>query len=114
MLDRVVKARIHLNPQQAIKLAQFFGCARWYWNNRLAETTQLYKETGKGLGQIEMNSRLLQLKQEYEWLDECHSQVLQSVSLNLSRAFVNFLKNALGILTSNPNTVSNQFNILKG
>lgn len=39
-----------------------------------------------------MNSRLLQLKQEYEWLDECHSQVLQSVSLNLSRAFVNFFE----------------------
>lgn len=92
MLHRVVKARIYPSQQQVIKLAQFFGCARWYWNNSLGLTTRLYKETGKGLGQIEMNSRLLQLKKEYEWLGDCHSQVLQSVSLNLSREFVNFFE----------------------
>ncbi|MCX7186533.1 MAG: transposase, partial [Methylophilales bacterium] len=33
-----------------------------------------------------------QLKSEIEWLGETHSQVLQSVSLHLSRAFVNFFE----------------------
>ena len=39
-----------------------------------------------------MNSMLPKLKQEKEteWLRECYSQVLQSVSLNLSRAYLNF------------------------
>jgi putative transposase len=39
-----------------------------------------------------MNSGLLSLKKEEEWLGETYSQVLQSVSLNLSRAFVNFFE----------------------
>jgi putative transposase len=39
-----------------------------------------------------MNNRLPTLKKEYEWLGETYSQVLQSVSLNLSRAFINFFE----------------------
>jgi putative transposase len=73
-------------------LSQAFGCARWYWNNSLAETNRLYKDTGKGLSQIGMNSRLPALKKEYEWLGKTYSQVLQSVSLNLSKAFINFFE----------------------
>jgi putative transposase len=35
---------------------------------------------------------LPELKQEFPWLAECYSQVLQSVSLNLSQAFINFFE----------------------
>jgi len=86
------KIRIYPNAVQADKLAKAFGCARWYWNNSLAETQKVYQETGKGLGQYQLNARLPQLKSEIEWLGETHSQVLQSVSLHLSRAFVNFFE----------------------
>ena len=86
------KIRIYPNNQQVDKLNKSFGCARWFWNNSLAETQRLYHETGKGLGQFAMNSRLPNLKKEYDWLKETHSQVLQSVSLNLSRAFINFFE----------------------
>lgn len=58
----------------------------------MAATNRLYKETGKGLSQQGMNDRLPILKKEFEWLAEPYSQVLQSVSLNLSRAFVNFFE----------------------
>jgi putative transposase len=86
------KIRLSPNKAQAEKLAKAFGCARWYWNNSLAETQKVYQETGKGLGQFQLNARLPQLKSEVEWLGETHSQVLQSVSLHLSRAFVNFFE----------------------
>lgn len=86
------KIRIYPNIKQAEKLAKAFGCARWYWNNSLAETQKVYMETGKGLGQFQLNARLPQLKSEITWLSETHSQVLQSVSLHLSRAFVNFFE----------------------
>lgn len=86
------KIRIYPNAKQAEKLAKAFGCARWYWNNSLAETQKVYQETGKGLGQYQLNARLPELKNEVEWLGETHSQVLQSVSLHLSRAFVNFFE----------------------
>jgi putative transposase len=86
------KIRIYPNAAQADKLAKAFGCARWYWNNSLAETQKTYQETGKGLGQYALNARLPSLKKEFEWLGETHSQVLQSVSLHMSRAFVNFFE----------------------
>lgn len=84
------KIRLYPNAEQAEKLAKAFGCARWYWNNSLAETQRVYQETGKGLGQYQLNARLPRLKKELAWLGETHSQVLQSVSLHLFRAFVNF------------------------
>ena len=86
------KIRLYPTAAQEIALAKSFGCARWYWNNSLAETQRLYRETGKGLGQYALNSRLPGLKAEFEWLAETHSQVLQSVSLNLSRSFINFFE----------------------
>ena len=89
---QATKVRIYPTAEQQTKLAQAFGCARWYWNNSLAKTQEVYKETGKGLGQFALNARLPGLKQEFEWLGQTHSQVLQSVSLHMSRAFVNFFE----------------------
>jgi putative transposase len=91
-MKNVVKVRIYPTTEQKEMLSKAFGSARWYWNNSLNATNELYKETGKGLSQIGMNSRLPALKREYEWLGETYSQVLQSVSLNLSKAFINFFE----------------------
>lgn len=91
-MKHAVKVRIYPTDDQQVALSKAFGCARWFWNNSLAETNRLYKETGKGLSQQGMNDRLPLLKKEFEWLAEPYSQVLQSVSLNLSRAFINFFE----------------------
>jgi putative transposase len=77
-------------------LSQAFGCARWFWNNSLALNNATYKETGKGLSRQAYNDRLPALKEEFPWLKDCYSQVLQSVSLNLSRAFINFFEGRAG------------------
>jgi putative transposase len=92
IMIKATKIRIYPDTQQEEKLAKAFGCARWFWNNSLNETQKVYKDTGKGLGQFALNARLPGLKQAFDWLGETHSQVLQSVSLNLSRAFVNFFE----------------------
>ena len=91
-MRNVVKVRIYPDPQQQEALSQAFGCARWFWNNSLNLNNETYKETGKGLSRQVYNDRLPALKKEFPWLAECYSQVLQSVSLNLSRAFVNFFE----------------------
>lgn len=51
-----------------------------------------YKATRKGLSRQGYNDLLPALKVEFPWLTDCYSQVLQSVSLNLSRAFINFFE----------------------
>ena len=86
------KIRIYPDAKQTEKLAKAFGCARWVCNNSLNESQKTYQETGKGLGHFSLNNRLPVLKQTVDWLGETHSQVLQSVCLNLSRAFVNFFE----------------------
>ena len=57
-------------------------------------TSQTYKETGKGIAKYDMIKQLPLLKkqEETEWLKHTYSQSLQSVCLNLSRAFVNFFE----------------------
>ena len=87
-----IKARIYPTNAQTEKLSQFFGCARWWWNRALNETTTTYAETGKGLSRVGLNALLPNLKKEFVWLGECHSQVLQSVTLNLTKAFINFFE----------------------
>ena len=91
---KVVKVRIYPNEQQRVSLAKAFGTTRWVWNHFLALTNQTYKETGKGIAKYDMIKQLPKLKkqEETEWLSETYSQSLQSVCLNLSRAFVNFFE----------------------
>lgn len=92
MRRQAVKIRLYPTQQQVEILAQHFGCARWWWNYGLNKCIETYKATGKSLSQSGLNSMLPALKKdkETEWLKDCYSQVLQSVSLNLSRAYQNF------------------------
>ena len=39
----VTKIRLYPNAKQEKSLAKAFGCARWYWNNSLAETQKVYQ-----------------------------------------------------------------------
>ncbi|HAX79573.1 MAG TPA: transposase [Cyanobacteria bacterium UBA11372] len=91
---RAIKVRIYPTSEQSQKLSQVMGCARWWWNYALNLCNQTYKETGKGLTQIALNKFLPKLKKSEEtaWLGECYSQVLQSTTLNLTKAFKNFFE----------------------
>lgn len=93
-LYRAVKVRIYPTQSQAQKLSQVMGCSRWWWNYALNLCNETYKETGKGLSRVALNKVLPKLKnsEETKWLKECYSQVLQSTTLNLTKAFKNFFE----------------------
>jgi len=91
-MKNVVKVRIYPFQPQQVALSKASGCARWSWNYALNLNNETYKVTGKGLSRQGYNDRLPQLKKEFPCLAECYSQVLQSVSLNLSQAFINFFE----------------------
>lgn len=88
----VTRIRIYPTEQQAQSLAVQFGCARFIFNNALAENGRLYRETGKGLSYHAMSIRIPNLKQEFEWLGDADSQALQQSLQNLSRAYENFFQ----------------------
>ncbi len=98
MLHKVVQVRLYPSNEQQILLAQTFGCARWWWNYALNKSIEVYKETGKGLGQVALNALLPKLKKEKdtEWLANCYSQVLQATTLNLTTAYKNFFDKRAG------------------
>ena len=91
-MRNVIKVRIYPTAAQKEALSQAFGSARWWWNRALNLNNETYKATGKGLSRQGYNDLLPALKLEFTWLTDCYSQVLQSVSLNLSRAFINFFE----------------------
>jgi putative transposase len=64
MLRKIVKARLYPTDAQCHYLAQSFGCARWWWNYALNKSIEVYKETGKGLGQSALNALLPGLKRD--------------------------------------------------
>ena len=86
------RIRLYPTSEQQQLFAVEFGCARWVWNNALAETQRLYRKTGKGLSYVGMTNRLLHLKKENPWLVYATAQVLQQSLRNLSRAFQNFFE----------------------
>ncbi|NMG07662.1 RNA-guided endonuclease TnpB family protein, partial [Brasilonema sp. UFV-L1] len=94
MLHKAVQVRLYPSKQQQVQLAQTMGCSRWWWNYALNKSIEVYKETGKGLGQVALNALLPKLKKEKdtEWLAECYSQVLQATTLNLTTAYKNFFE----------------------
>lgn len=89
MLD-ATRIRLYPTTPQAQALAVQFGCARWVWNNALAMSGELYRTAGKGLNYYAMCIRLPKLKEEFEWLSDADSQVLQQSLQGLARAFENF------------------------
>jgi putative transposase len=93
-MHKAIKVRIYPNQEQSQMLSQQMGCSRWWWNFALNLCNQTYKETGKGLNQFALNAYLPKLKKEEEtkWLGDCYSQILQSTTLNLTRAFKNFFE----------------------
>lgn len=92
MQHKATKIRIYPTSSQEQQLAQVFGCSRWWYNFALNKSIETYKETGKSLGQIALNTLLPQLKKQEEtaWLGDCYSQVLQATTLNLVTAYKNF------------------------
>lgn len=92
VLLKAYKYRIYPTNEQEDLLIRSMGCCRWFYNYALNLTSQIYKETGKGLSRNEIIKLLPNLKREYEWLAEAPSQSLQQVALDLSGAFLNFFE----------------------
>ena len=90
---RAFKFRIKSAKKHREKFQQFAGAGRWIVNRGLELRTKAYQENGKTITYYEQNDELVALKEEFPWLQEIHSQVLQQALKNLDRAFKNFFRN---------------------
>lgn len=92
MFETAFRYRLYPTVEQEQTLAVQFGHARFAYNWGLATRKAYYAEQGKGLDFYTLKRMLTQLKRmpSFEWLNKCHSQVLQAKIEDLDKAYRNF------------------------
>jgi len=90
------KYRIYPNKEQAQKINQFCGAARWIWNEFLAKEIAYYKETKQFHWYKGIAGYIKSMKEENTWLKEIPSQIPQQVGLNLDKALKSKFKHGRG------------------
>lgn len=90
--------RLYPNKSQSTTLNQWIGQARFVWNYMLNKNIEKYSEEKKFIFAYEMHSLLPTLKksEEFAWLKECPSQVLQQKCQDLDTALKNKFKHKRG------------------
>ena len=90
MTKRAYKERFYPTPEQAMLLAQSFGCTRFVWNNTLAYRNEAYQQRGEPVLHAAAEKRLVALKADYPWLKDVSSVILQQTLRDQKVAFDNF------------------------
>ena len=89
---RGLKIRIYPNSYQKPQLAQCFGCARFVWNEALSFKKELYSDCNVKISRIDLINRIKFLKNEYEFLKQVPSQMLQQVMYDMEHAYKLYFK----------------------
>jgi len=95
---KAIKIRIYPNQEQKIYINKLLGSCRFVYNNCLAYKIERYNENKSTIGFALLGKYLIELKkkEEYSWLKESHSKVLQQSLINLEYAYKSFFKNSQG------------------
>lgn len=90
-IKKAFKFRLYPNKVQQAELAKQFGAVRFVYNHYRAVREGYYLDTGTGLTYNDCAHDLSDiLKDDYPWLKEADSQVLQQALQDLDRAYQNF------------------------
>jgi putative transposase len=88
-LIKAYKFRIKPSSNQLVKLRQFTGCCRFVWNKVLKISLNKLENKQKIIWYNEASSWLPKWKEleEYKFLGDSHSQILQQKLMDLDKAF---------------------------
>ncbi len=97
---KVVRSKMYPNQDTKVLLNKTMGCCRFVYNNLLAQINEdydLWKENPSlpkpKVSSYDLVKAVVNLKKEYEWLNEVSSVALQQSAMQLATAFNNFFKN---------------------
>ena len=93
---KAIKIRIYPNEDQQIYINRMLGTCRFVYNNCLSYKIKEYNENKKSISFGDTSRYLTQLKNEYIWIKESHSKVIQQTLINLDVAYKSFFKNDKG------------------
>jgi len=91
-LNKAYNFRLYPSKEDQVLLNKHFGSVRFIYNTMLKFKKYYYDENGINLSYFELNKALTHLKklEEYSWLNEVSTQVLQATLKDLDQAFKNF------------------------
>ena len=86
--------RFRLLPsrKQEETFVKWLGTTRYLYNLFLEYRMTVYKASGKTISKFDIQKELTELKSDYSWIAEIHSQTLQDVTDRFDRAYQNFFK----------------------
>ena len=96
---KAIKIRLYPNKEQEQKINNVLGSYRFVYNHMLALKQQEYNENKKSLGLKELSKYLLgtmRKDEQYAWLKEENTQVLQQAIRQMLSAYNNFFKQHKG------------------
>lgn len=93
---KAIKIRLYLNNEQIIYTNKLFGTNRFIYNNLLSYKINEYKENKKSITFSELGKKLTNLKNDFEWIKESHSKVLQQSIIDMDKAYQSFFKQGKG------------------
>ena len=89
---KAYKYRIYPTEEQKVYLNKAFGCARFIYNQMLADRIRIYNENkDKDVKAIKYPS-YTSYKKKYDWLYEVDDRVLNYAHRNLDQAYKNFFR----------------------
>jgi len=86
------KYRIFPTAEQKDQLQRYFGVNRLVYNLGLETKTVAYASNKKSISKYDLIKQLPGLREEFDYIKECPSQVLQNSLINLDTAYQNFFK----------------------
>src|ERR1700731_2756708 len=92
---RGYKTELDLNNVQQTSCLQHAGAARWAYNWGLKRKKEVYEQTGKSIGAMELHKELNALKQtSVPWMYAVSKAAPQESLRDLDKAFKNFFRTA--------------------
>ena len=92
---RAIKIRLYPNKEQELKLNKVLGCYRFVYNQMLALKQKEYNENKKSLGLTDLSKYFhgtLLKDEQYEWLKEQNTKVMNQSIRQMLLAYDNFFK----------------------
>ena len=87
---KTYKYKLEPNHAQALMLSHWLGVTRFIYNLCLDYRIQAYRANGASISKSQLQKELKEIKNETDWMQSVHSQVIQGVTDRLDKAYDNF------------------------
>lgn len=93
---KAIKIRLYPNDTQIDYINNQLGCCRFVYNQSLNYRKTSYETNKISISSTDAIKHIVTLKEQFEWLKNVHSKVLQQSVRDMNQAYDNFFKSKQG------------------